>query len=154
MDALTSVGSTPTGLIGGIGIRWRDADTMRWWTCAAVGGSALAVVLAAIGGLPFDIPMPTHAAGWVEPTCGLTRGSTAIARGDFGLAWRYNPAAFLVAVAGLGGIARAVTGLATGRWVVVMVRPKAGAWVVFVALFLLLWWYQQGNAEFVINSRR
>ena len=84
-----------------------DHDHMTWmtWVCALGLGTAL--VLALIGGLPVDLPMPTHRFGWVEPSCGLTRGSTAIVRGDFSTAWRYNPLSFLVVTFGLVGLARA-----------------------------------------------
>lgn len=30
-------------------------------------------LLAVVGGMPFDLPMPTHGIGLVTPTCGLTR---------------------------------------------------------------------------------
>lgn len=128
-------------------------DRMRWlsWLCGA--GLVAAVVLAIIGGFPFDNPMPTHAYGLVEPTCGLTRGSTAIARGDFALAWRYNPASFLVMAFGVAGVTRLVVGLATRRWVNVAIRPGRLGWVLLVAAIAGLWIYQQTNAEFIINSR-
>jgi hypothetical protein len=83
-----------------------------------------ASVLALVGGTPFDMPMPTHQFGWVESTCGLTRGSTAIARGDLGRAWAYNPASFVAIGVGLLGVARAVVGWVSGSWVTVRLRPS------------------------------
>ncbi|WP_373281586.1 DUF2752 domain-containing protein [Ilumatobacter nonamiensis] len=68
--------------------------------------------------------MPTYRVGLVTPTCGLTRGSTAITRGDFTLGWRYNPASFLVMLFGLVGIARTVVGLSAHRWIFVD-HPRA-----------------------------
>lgn len=128
-------------------------DTMRWWTWLSLVGLAVAVVLALIGGFPLDTPMPTHSFGWVEPTCGLTRGSTAIARGDLGLAWRYNPASFAVIAFGLAGIARFAVGAVTGRWLRLSIRPRRAGWILLSFGFVALWAYQQSNAEFIIHSR-
>jgi hypothetical protein len=130
-----------------------DRDCMRWVTRFTLAGIVVAVVLAAIGGFPFDTPMPTHSFGWVEPTCGLTRGSTAIARGDFASAWHYNPASFLVMGLGLLGVLRTGIGFATHRWVNVTYRPGRLVWSLAGAAFVALWAYQQTNADFIINAR-
>lgn len=130
-----------------------DTDRMRTITYLTIGGVIVAIALAAIGGFPFDTPMPTHSFGWVEPTCGLTRGSTAIARGDFATAWHYNPAAFLVMLFGLLGVIRAIVGFAAHRWVNVVLRPGRWAWIAFGLLFVGQWAYQQTNADFIINAR-
>jgi len=133
--------------------RVENTDRMRWFTYFTVGGVVAAIVLAVIGGLPFDILMPTHAFGWVEPTCGLTRGSTAIARGDFATAWHYNPVSFLVMAFGVLGVIRAILGFATHRWFNVEVGwSRAGLLVLAITIFGL-WAYQQTNAEFIINAR-
>jgi hypothetical protein len=130
-----------------------DVDQLRWLTVAAPVGLVLAVVLVAIGGFPFDVPMPTHALGLVEPTCGLTRGSTAIARGDFVTAWHYNPASFLVVGIGVAVIVRAVVGVTSGRWLNVTGRPTRVGWALIVVAVGALWIYQQTNADFIIHSR-
>lgn len=130
-----------------------DRDVMRWWSWLAIGGLATMSLLAAIGGFPLDTPMPTHAWGWVEPSCGLTRGSTSIAGGDFGLGWQYNPASFLVVAFGAVGALRAVVGATTGRWIRVAGNLRPAGWAALAAAFLALWAYQQSNAEFIINSR-
>jgi hypothetical protein len=122
-------------------------------TRLALGGLLLALVLARIGNLPFDIPMPTHAFGWVEPTCGLTRGSTALVRGDPTLAWRFNPASYLVLATGLLVVVRAAFGLVTGRWVNVAGRIRFPGWVLLVAVLVVLEIHQQGNATFVMTAR-
>lgn len=139
--------------LGRFSVSVEDHDTMRWWTWLSVGGLVAAVALALIGGFPFDTPMPTHSFGWVEPTCGLTRGSTAIARGDLALAWRYNPASFAVIAFGLAGIVRAAAGAGSGRWLRLSIRPRAAGWVMLAVGFVALWAYQQSNAEFIIHSR-
>ena len=60
-------------------------DSNRWITALALGGLTAATLLSVAGGTPFDLPMPTHAIGLVTPTCGLTRGSTALVGGDAAL---------------------------------------------------------------------
>jgi hypothetical protein len=130
-----------------------DRDAMRWVTRLAAAGVVAAAVLAIIGGFPLDTPMPTHAFGWVEPTCGLTRGSTAIARGDFATAWHYNPVSFLVMGFGLAGLVRTAVGLTMHRWVNVKVTWSRAAWVGFGTAVVAFWLYQQTNADFIINAR-
>lgn len=133
-------------------------DEHRFWTAASAAVLIGAAALAVLGGSPVDLPMPTHAVGWVTPTCGLTRGSTAIVRGDLPLAWSYNPASFVVAAIVAVGLGRAATGRLTGRWVRLQTRtgPKAVtvASVVVIGMLAVLWVHQQANADFIINSRR
>jgi len=116
-------------------------------------GLAVAGILAIIGGMPFDTPMPTQRFGWVEPTCGLTRGSTAIARGALGRAWAYTPASFLVMGVGLLGVARLGWGCATGRWLTLRPQISRLGWFVVGVAVVVLWAHQQANADFVINAR-
>lgn len=130
-----------------------DRDQLRWLGVLAVGGLVFAGALALLGPLPFDIPMPTHVVGWVEPTCGLTRGSTAIARGDLALAWRYNPGSYLAIGVGVLGTVRLVWGVVTGRWLNARCHARPLGWAV-LAVALAVWWvHQQGNAQFVMDSR-
>jgi Protein of unknown function (DUF2752) len=153
---MTTVGPTPAALPG-VPRRWKawisDHDEMRFVTYLTIGGVAIAIILAVIGGFPLDTPMPTHSFGWVEPTCGLTRGSTAIARGDFATAWQYNPAAFLVMGVGLAGVIRTVAGFTTRRWLNIRAHPGRFGWLAFGIAFIALWAYQQQHAEFIINAR-
>lgn len=129
------------------------ADEQALLTRVAIGGPLVAVVLAVIGGMPFDLPMPTHLIGWVEPTCGLTRGSTAIVRGDVALAWRYNPASFAVMIFGVAGLARAASGMMAGRWLNVDARIRPLGWIALFVGFVLLGLHQQSNAQFVMDAR-
>lgn len=130
-----------------------DHDGMRAVTYLTVGGLAAAMGLAVIGGFPLDTPMPTHVFGWVTPTCGLTRGSTAIVRGDFAIAWRYNPLSFLVMAFGLFGVGRAAVGVFTRRWFNLRIRFGPQAWALAAVAFVALGMYQQSNADFIIHSR-
>lgn len=129
------------------------ADETRWVTFAILGGLALGLVLVLIGGTPWDTPMPTHSFGWVEPTCGLTRGSTALLRGDVSLAWRYNPTSFLIIGGAITWLLRTVVGSLTGRWLNIRIRPTPAIWLGLAAAVVLLWAVQQSNAEFIITSR-
>ena len=143
----------PTPASARFGMRWECGDGMRWWTRSAAAGLVTAVILGITGGSPIDVPMPTHAFGWVEPTCGLTRGSTAIVRGDFGLAWRYNPASFVVMGFGVLGAGRAAVGMLSGRWARLTVRLGAFGCLVLLAAIVGLWIYQQQRAPFIMSSR-
>lgn len=130
-----------------------ERDEMRWLSWTVLIGVGVAVVLAMIGGMPVALPMPTHAVGLVDPTCGLTRASTALARADFVSAWRFNPAAFLIAALAAATAVRAVYGAATGRWVTVRVTWTKRT-VIWVLVAVALWWtYQQTNAQFIMDTR-
>ena len=129
-------------------------DRMRWLTVLAISGALAAAILALIGGFPFDTPMPTHSFGWVEPTCGLTRGTTAAARGDLALAWRYNPLSLGLAALGFAGAFRAAAGLVTGSWINLRIRrPSIAGWAVLALAVVAFTLYQQSNADFIIHSR-
>jgi hypothetical protein len=115
---------------------------------------AAAAVLAVVG-LP-DVPMmwPMYRLGVVFPSCGLTRGIVAIFRGEFGLAWRFNPASFVAAVGALALAAQLLIGR-HARWTRRAVSPmerRIGVGGV-VAAVVLLWIHQQVNADFVIHGR-
>lgn len=144
---------TRSALIGRVDASLGPADEQVLVTRLAVGGPIIAAVLALIGGMPFDLPMPTHLVGWVEPTCGLTRGSTAIVRGDFALAWRYNPASFAVMVFGVVGLLRAAGGMLAGRWLNIEARIGPLGWIALAFGFVLLGLHQQSNAQFVMDAR-
>ncbi len=154
----TAVEFVPPRDLGNRFVRWHirisGSDTAPWLTLVSACGLVAAVLLAAVGGLPFDIPMPTYRFGVVTPTCGLTRGSTAIARGDFALAWQYNPASFLVIGVGAIGLARSIIGLTTRQWVTVNCTRSRIVWVLIGVSIIAFWLYQQSNADFVMTSRR
>lgn len=156
MSAVTEL--RPRRNLGNGFVRWHirvsDSDTAPWLTWLSALGLGAAVVLAVVGGLPFDIPMPTYRFGVVTPTCGLTRGSTAIARGDLGLAWQYNPAAFLTIGLGAIGLTRSIVGFTTRQWVTVNCTRSRTAWVLIGVAIVAFAAYQQSNADFIMTSRR
>lgn len=94
--------------------------------------------------------MPTWELGVVTPTCGLTRATVAITRGDLATAWNYNPAAYLLAVFAVAVIARLIVGLVSGKWInAAPVVPT----VVWIGLIAIWWANQQMHAELIINTQ-
>ncbi|MGV1037995.1 MAG: DUF2752 domain-containing protein [Candidatus Nanopelagicales bacterium] len=146
--------TAPNGALGRLGIRiaresFDGMPKLIWFV-------AIGVVLAAgfaVFGLPgYQLPMPTWHFGVVTPTCGLTRASTALARGEIATAWSFNPAAFVLALVAVGAVARSVVGYLTHRWVNVTMKPTRLGWVVIVALVLLWWGNQQLNAHLIMTG--
>jgi hypothetical protein len=127
-------------------------DRMRRTSVPALVAAVCAVAFAALGRIPFSLPMPTHLVGAVCPTCGLTRGTVALARGDLALAFRYNPLSLVVpvVVAALG--VRQVVGWTRGRWVNVRFRPSRLSWASGVVGLAVLWAYQQAHASFLMHE--
>jgi hypothetical protein len=134
-------------------ISFADTDEMRWLTRAVALGVAAAFVLALIGGMPVALPMPTHAVGMVDPTCGLTRASIALAHGDLLAAWRFNPAVFVLAGIAVAVVLRTVWGLTQHRWVSIRM-PVTAPRIAIAVVVLAGWWaYQQANAQFIMDTR-
>lgn len=145
---------SPGWLVRDLGIRvsLERSDRMRWMTWLTIVTIATAIICAVIGHIPIDLPMPTHLIGWVSPTCGLTRGTVAITRGHFALAFRYNPLSFAVPLAALLVLARLAVGTAGGHWVNISHNPTRLAWVLASIALAALWGYQQSHAMFIMNS--
>ncbi|MEU0108457.1 DUF2752 domain-containing protein [Streptomyces sp. NPDC006251] len=101
---------------------------------------------------PVDLHEPTHYAGIMAPTCGLTRSVVAVFRGDVAMAWRYNPAGLLVAAASVAMLARLVIGAAVGRWLVFRLRPGRVGWIVLGLALVALEIRQQGRAELLMST--
>lgn len=132
---------------------WRDHDHVPWLAIGAAAGVALGGVFAVFG-LPNVSTMDLlYSRGIVTPSCGLTRSVSSIAAGNFGLAWRFNPAGFLIVGLLAFAILRWVFGRLTNRWPGVVITD----WRVPVAAVVLgtiaLWINQQANADFIINAR-
>lgn len=143
-----------SGLLGRLGIQiTRDSydriPKLIWFV--AIGG-VLAVGFAVFGLPGYQLPMPTWDFGVVTPTCGLTRASTALARGDLLVAWNFNPAAFLLAIVAVAAVARSVVGYLTHRWINLSMKPTKLGWIVIVALVLLWWGNQQLHAHLIMTG--
>lgn len=113
------------------------------------GGVTLAIV--GVPNLPLMWPM--YRVGVVGPSCGLTRGVVEIFRGNPSLAWRFNPASFLVVAASLVLVARALAGRgAAALSDLSTAARRIGAVAACVAIGAL-WVHQQLNADFVMHGR-
>ncbi|MBI2706639.1 MAG: DUF2752 domain-containing protein, partial [Actinobacteria bacterium] len=134
----TVVPPTPLSRLGIAAVVGRD-DAMKAMTGLAFGGLTVAALLAVFGMPPGQILMPTWSIGVVTPTCGLTRASTAFARGDFVTAWAFNPAAFAVFAWAAAMVARWFVGTIRGTWLNVQVHPTRLGWWILIILFAALW---------------
>ncbi len=132
-------------------LRWSSVDGHRRLAPMAAVGLVLAAGLAVFGLPPVDLHGPLHRLGIMDPACGLTRGVRAVARGDLGLAWSYNPASPALVAAALALVVRDVVGRMTRRWLNVHVAswPAAGAGAGVAVL--ALWANQQAHAELLMG---
>lgn len=123
-------------------------------------GSVLLIVTAAMlseTGVPkTPLMWPMYRLGLVLPSCGLTRGVTALLRGDLHRAWMFNPASFLVVAVAAALTLRLAVGIATGRWLVVASLSATPRFVlVLVALgTAALWINQQAHADVLMHATR
>ncbi len=105
-----------------------------------------AVALALLGLPPTSLHGPLHRFGIMDPLCGMTRAVRLLARGNVAATWRYNPAAFALAIFAALIMLRWVFGRFTGRWyAVTLASPR----VLRLALALpvaALWANQQAHA--------
>lgn len=113
----------------------------------------VAVAFARWGIPPLDVMWPMHRLGIVGPSCGLTRAVVALARGEPGRAWQFNPSGFVVAAAVVTLVARALVAVVSGRWFEPVLRVRrTGA--VAVAATVALWANQQAHAQFLLHHLR
>ncbi|WP_331753321.1 DUF2752 domain-containing protein (plasmid) [Streptomyces sp. NBC_00637] len=136
-------------------IEWGwETRNARWWGLGAVGAVVIGagVAMAVWGMFPVDLHEPTHYAGIMAPTCGLTRSVVAVFRGDVAAAWRYNPAGLLVAVVSVAVLARLVAGSVAGRGPVLRVRPGRLGWTALGLALVALEIHQQGQAQLLMTT--
>lgn len=94
-------------------------DHHRLWSWTSVAFVVGAVGLAIMGLPPIDLHSPLHDAGVMDPLCGGTRATLALARGEVATAFRYNPGVPFLALGVLAGCVRLLVGGVWGRWVTV-----------------------------------
>lgn len=100
---------------------------------------AAAAGMAMFGLPPIDLHGLLHHWGIMDPLCGGTRAAMYAARGDWPLAWRYNPLGILVVVVSAAAVVRSVLGVVTGRWLMVAVTwtPRRRRIVIVAAVMVL-----------------
>ena len=147
----------PAGRPAVIGwLRWslQPRDAHRVATGLGAATLAAAAGMAVFGLPPVDLHGLLHHVGIMDPLCGGTRAAAYTARGDWALAWRYNPLGILAVLAAAFAVLCAGIGALTGRWVTLTVAwtPRrvravaATATVLLVALTVR----QQFRAELLI----
>lgn len=130
-----------------------SVDRMRWLSWSVLIGLVAVAILAIFGLPPFHFPpAPTWEFGVVVPTHGLMRASTALAQGQFGVAWAFNPASFLVALVAVATVLRWIVALTTRRWINVSVRFTAWVLIALGLSVAILWINQQLHADLIINE--
>jgi hypothetical protein len=117
-------------------------------------GAALATgaagALALFGLPPVDLHGPLHRFGIMDPACGMTRAARALARADLATAWRYNPGSLALGVAVSAVLARAIAGLASGRWLMLHIEVRRRWLIVAAAALVALAIRQQRIASLLI----
>jgi len=128
-------------------VAWLERDRYATLTRLAILGIVLAAVFATVGLPPIGLHSPLHYLGVMAPSCGLTRGTVALARGSLGDAIRFNPASPLVVLAGAALLARGVVGAVTGRWLDVRAHIERLGWMLLTVLGAVLTVNQQLHAD-------
>ena len=134
-------------------LEWETRNA-RWWGWGVAGAVVVVAgaVMAVWGMFPVDMHEPTHYAGVMSPTCGLTRAVVAVFRGDVATAWRYNPAGLLVAAVSIAVLVRLVAGSVAGRGPALRVRPGRLGWIVLGLALVALEIRQQGQAQLLMTT--
>ena len=129
-------------------------DRYRWITLVSIGLLAIAGGMAALDLPPIDLHGPNHWFGIMDPLCGGTRAARYTTRGEWGLAWKYNPLGIVTVVAVGLLVLRASAGVLTRRWIALDISwTRGGRWaaVIVVALLLIaLEIRQQGRADLLM----
>lgn len=134
-----------------LALRIEAEDRHRPWTIAAGLYLVGAAVLALVGLPPIDWHSPLHYIGIMDPLCGGTRATYALAHADLATAWRYNPGVPFLAALMLTAAARAAAGLLTGRWLTVHGLRRRWLLLLGVVLLVALEIRQQLNADLLMQ---
>lgn len=137
-----AAGDTSVGPAPGVGLSWAAQDHHRL-VSAAGGAGAMAAIALAVFGLPaVDLHGLLHYLGVMDPLCGGTRAAYHAVRGEWSMAWVYNPLGPLAVIGAALAVLRAGVGIAAGRWLTLTVtwtvrRRRLAAAVVVLSLALL-----------------
>lgn len=112
--------------------------------------------MAVFGLPPIDLHGPLHWLGVMDPLCGGSRAARYTARGDWSMAWRYNPLGIVVVVGSAVLIVRAVVGTLLSRWLMVTAvwTPARRRAVIAIGSLLFGWLAvrQQLRADLLIAT--
>ncbi|MHB9857545.1 DUF2752 domain-containing protein [Streptomyces sp. YIM S03343] len=134
-------------------LEWETRNARWWGWCAAAAVVLVAGAAMAVWGMaPVDLHEPTHFAGIMSPSCGLTRAVVSVLRGDVATSWRYNPAGLLVVMVSAVVLVRLVVGSAVGRGPVLRVRLGRLGWIALGLALLVLEIRQQGQAQLLMTT--
>lgn len=125
---------------------WSPSDGHRLLAFLALIGALGAIALAVLGLPPVGIHGPLHRFGIMDPACGMTRATQALARNDLARAWRFNPGSFGVAAVGALLLLRFAYGTASGRWLEIAIRRTRTLDVAIATGVAALWINQQLHA--------
>lgn len=147
---MTSARTTP------IRLAVERRDRYPWITLASIGLLAIAAGMAVLGLPPIDLHGPNHWFGIMDPLCGGTRAARYTTRGEWALAWTYNPLGIVTVVAVALIVVRAMAGVLTRRWIALDISwSKRGRWatsMVAVVLLTALEIRQQGRADLLMSG--
>lgn len=100
---------------------WGGTDLHAGITGVAVAATLAALALALWGLPPVDLHGPLHRYGIMDFLCGGTRAAHFTVKGEWALAWYYNPLGPLVVVGAGLMVLRTTVGMTTRRWLNVTV---------------------------------
>lgn len=139
-----------------ISLKVERSDRWQPVTWLAFAAGIIAVTMVIIGLPPFDLHLPPHHAGIMDPFCGGTRAIRLAAMGNWAESWRYNPIGVPLFIVCVMLMVRAVVGWISGRWVTLRIhwtrRGKVIAWLLGAALVIALEINQQAHAELLMSS--
>ncbi|MQA80254.1 MAG: DUF2752 domain-containing protein [Streptosporangiales bacterium] len=152
MSADTGESSPPRPPVP-VRVAWESIDRHRGLTLLAIGGLVVGGLMAVLGLPPIDMHGPLHRwFGIMDPLCGGTRGVSYAIRGDWRLAWAYNPASIPLVVGAVVLVVRRLVGMVSGRWLNVwFLLPRRVAIPLFGVLLVALEINQQLHAPLLMG---
>lgn len=110
--------------------------------------------MAVFGLPPVHLHGILHHVGIMDPLCGGTRAAAYTARGDWAVAWRYNPLGILAVLVAAAATLRALVGVLWGRWLTVALaltpRQRRALIVMAAAVLVAMTVRQQLRADLLV----
>lgn len=127
-------------------LAWTGHDQHARMSRLALAGLVAGGAMAAFGLPPADIHGPLHYLGIMDPLCGSTRGVRLALLGHLGQSWRYNPLSVVLVAGAIAAVLRQALGMATGRWLSLVVTRRRAVLAIAVLLTVALEINQQAHA--------